>query len=342
MAIRVNYTPYGAVGGLATLAGQQQQAVREQQMAHQAAMQQASIEANERQLRQQLTAQQQQAAMQQAGQAQQNMVQQILGGVQQGLGYIQKQQALDLEKEYKERAFALQEAAAERASRSLTMQEEQQKLTGMKLSQGLKEAQTERAAQEQRLRDWQALKNQVDPVTYSRGLTAISQGKVPPAPPKPTTTSTKPMSRLDIENFQERVDDIIKSSPGWWAKKFGVKQTAGELSEPIRGLLQMYGFSGLNQTGRQQMLSTIRSEAKAEGWKETDIEAAINRALIGMEVDPTKIVNPALQPDVTGVRIPPATTTTPPLTTPVISTPSPQEEAYTMEDINWNAIMTGK
>lgn len=82
MGIRLDYTPYGAVGGLAEHAGQAQQAIREQQYTEQEAeqarsiaaqkeMQATQIGASREEWQQKLTTQQEQFAMNQAAQQEQ-------------------------------------------------------------------------------------------------------------------------------------------------------------------------------------------------------------------------------------------------------------------------------
>ena len=205
MAIRVSYTPYGAVGGLAEHAGQAQQAIREQQFAKQREAQAESIAAQERmqaerigasreEWQRKLTSQQEQFALNQELQQEQIFRQQQASEfatmrnaqVAEARSVAQQEQfeqniALQ-EQRFKsdvaarEQSFELQKAQEERLMQSAQANVQAQELRS---AFDFKKLETATGTMAENLKRWKQVKQYMSPEEQVAGDIAISQGKVP-------------------------------------------------------------------------------------------------------------------------------------------------------------------
>lgn len=205
MGIRLDYTPYGAVGGLAEHAGQAQQAIREQQFAEQEAdqarsiaaqkeMQATQIGAAREEWTQKLTTQQEQFAMNQALQQEQVFRQQQASEfATMKQAQVQRQQIAAQEQQFEQDlAFRQQQVMADRAAKeqSFELQQAQEARLLQSAQAATQATQTRQAFDFEKLEvskgvttgnleDWKKMQGTVSPEEYTAGMIAISQGKVP-------------------------------------------------------------------------------------------------------------------------------------------------------------------
>jgi len=224
MGIKVNYTPYGAVGGLAEHAGQAQQAIREQQYTEQEAdqarsiaaqkeMQATQIGASREEWQRKLTTQQEQFAMNQALQQEQIFRQQqasefatmkqsqvqraqIAAQEQQfEQNLAMQQQRMIADKKAQTQAFELQQAQESRLLQSAQANIQAQE---MRSAFDFKKLETAQGTMTENLEKWKQTRQYMSPEEQVAGDIAISLGKIPRIRAE-TSASIEESRRLGIE-----------------------------------------------------------------------------------------------------------------------------------------------
>lgn len=194
IAIRVSYTPYGAVGGLAEHAGQAQQAVRDQQIkeqmesqarsiAAQKEMQATQIGASREEWQRKLTTQQEQFALNQKLQQEQIFrQQQTREFATMKQAQVQQEQIAAQQEQFKqnvalkEQAFELQQAQEKRLMQSVQANVRAQE---MKNVFDFKKLETAEGSMAENLARWKEVRGTISQAEYIAGEVAISQGKIP-------------------------------------------------------------------------------------------------------------------------------------------------------------------
>lgn len=293
MAIRVSYTPYGAVGGLAEHAGRAQQAIREQQFAKQRESQAESIAAQERmqaerigagreEWQRKLTSQQEQFALNQELQQEQIFRQQQASEfatmrnaqVAEARSVAQQEQfeqniALQ-EQRFKsdvaarEQSFELQKAQEERLMQSAQANAQAQELRS---AFDFKKLETTSGTAMENLNRWKQMKQYVSPEEYTAGTIAISQGKAPRISPEATAYKQR-MEELRVEEKEKKLyggltdrertvaQEAFKDTFGTAAGSFS-GLTGGlskeELKNNYLGYRVRTGYSGKNTTEQKEL-----------------------------------------------------------------------------------------
>lgn len=182
MAIKVSYTPYGAVGELAQAAGEAQQEVREQQYAFTASQQAKQINASLQAQRERVGAEmemQDQRLEQQKVQFDQNLeLQTAQVSAQESAthyNYLNNQRQLQQQSEQFEQQMGLKEKAF---GLEAAMRQEQFDMAKQKGQVELDAFLDRQTLIDQNVQDWMSLEDQIPDEEYTRGLMATRLGQV--------------------------------------------------------------------------------------------------------------------------------------------------------------------
>jgi hypothetical protein len=290
MAIKVSYTPYGAVGGLAEYAGQAQQAIREQQFAKQRESQAAAQErmqaerigASREEWQRKLTSQQEQFALNQELQQEQIFRQQqasefatmrnaqvaeARSAAQQG----QFEQNLALQEQRfkadvaaKEQTFELQKAQEERLMQSAQANAQAQELRS---AFNFKKLETATGTMAENLKRWKQVKQYMSPEEQVAGDIAISQGKVPRIRAE-TDALIRERREFDLKKKREELaagltdrgravaqnefENTFGTEATWWSGLWGgMKKTA--LKGKYEDYLIRTGYANRNPAEKKEL-----------------------------------------------------------------------------------------
>lgn len=172
------------------------------------------------------------------------------------------------EQEARNRAFGIQEAAGQRAERTLMADIERR---GRLDAAGFEQMRAQRQTIEQNLADWETLSGSISEPDYRRGVIAIRSGKVPSTLKQARTP--KPPADVyrvgDWEALQNMAREYAQSAPWAEGREWGPNWKQADLISQYKQFLVDNNYSDLNDKDKRmlelQWEEVMRGE-KEFGW----------------------------------------------------------------------------
>lgn len=241
MAIRVEYTPYKAVGQLAQAAGKAQQAVREQNYEFQATQQAKQIAASLQSQRESIAANMAQfnanlefekakwEDQQEYNEAQLELQNKQVEAQQAaaGFNYLAQKKQLAQQAEEFEQQMALKEQAFQLET---AMQQEQLEMAKEKGQAELDAFLNQQETIQQNVEDWMQLEGQIPDEIYTSGLMSARMGEVP----RLTTQQQASLTPLQQYNIQTKIDTANEKAQQTYVKQQTQELTSGDINRATK------------------------------------------------------------------------------------------------------------
>jgi len=175
-----------------------------------------------------------------------------------------------MEQKARNRAFALQEAAGQRAERTAMADIERR---GRLDAAGFDQMKAQRQTIEQNMADWETLSGSISEPEYRRGIIAIRSGKTPPYLKQQRDAAGKPPADVyrasDRDALFNMASEYARSAPWAEGREWGPNWKQADLISQYKQFLVDNNYSDLNDKDKQMLelqWEEAMSSEKEFGW----------------------------------------------------------------------------